>query len=78
MSRGFLARSESGAAPRCDRGGWGALCSVGIGLLAPWVIVFCFLRARASRFATTVHRLDRYTIGLEEWLRRSELHSSGN
>jgi len=35
-----------------------------------------FYQARASRFATTVHRLDRYTIGLEEWLGRSKLHSS--
>ena len=31
--RGFLARSQSGVAPGYDRGGWGALCSSGIGLL---------------------------------------------
>src|SRR5579872_5294383 len=32
-SGGFLARSESGGAPRCDNGGWGALRSLGVGLL---------------------------------------------
>ena len=33
-SRGLLARSESGIAPGCERGGWGALRSLGAGLLA--------------------------------------------
>jgi hypothetical protein len=32
-SGGFLARSESGGAPGCDKGGWGALRSLGIDLL---------------------------------------------
>jgi hypothetical protein len=32
-SGGFFARSESGGAPRCDNGGWGALRSLGVGLL---------------------------------------------
>jgi hypothetical protein len=37
-SGGFLARSESGVAPAYDTGGWGALCSLGIGFLVIWVI----------------------------------------
>ena len=32
-SGGLLARSESGVAPRCDRGGWGTLRSLGVSLL---------------------------------------------
>src|ERR1700683_3104394 len=32
-SGGLLARSESGIAPACDSGGWGALGSLGVGLL---------------------------------------------
>ena len=35
--RGFLARSESVAAPGYDSGGCGALRSLGIGLLVVWV-----------------------------------------
>ena len=46
MSGGFLARSESGTAPAYKSGGWGALRSVGVGLLVPWVIVFSFPRGR--------------------------------
>jgi hypothetical protein len=42
-SGGLLARSESGVAPRCDRGGWGASGSLGIRLLVIWVIFNCFL-----------------------------------
>src|ERR1700675_4522881 len=42
-SGGLLARSESGIAPACDRGGWEALRSLGIGLLVIGVIVHCFL-----------------------------------
>jgi hypothetical protein len=30
-----LGTSESGIAPACDKGGWGALRSLGTGLLAP-------------------------------------------
>jgi len=45
-SGGLLARSESGIDPACDRGGWGALRSLGIGLLVARVIVFSFLRGR--------------------------------
>src|SRR5216684_3228717 len=41
-SGGLLARSESGIAPACDRGGWGALRSLGIGLWVARVIVFLF------------------------------------
>ena len=75
-SGGLLARSESGTAPACDKGGWE--------LYVVWVSAcwchgsWCYLccEARTSRFAATVHRLDRYTIGLEEWLGRSKLHSS--
>src|SRR4029077_11866944 len=37
-SGGFLARSESGTAPACSRGGWGALRNFGIGLLVVWLI----------------------------------------
>jgi hypothetical protein len=33
--RCLLARSESGIAPACDNGGWGALRSLGAGLLVP-------------------------------------------
>jgi hypothetical protein len=40
-----LARSESGVAPRCDRGGWGALRSVGVGLL---ICVLFIDRLRAA------------------------------
>jgi hypothetical protein len=48
-SDGFLARSESGVAPGYDRGGWGALCSLGIGLLVIWVIFHCcFPRGQSS------------------------------
>jgi hypothetical protein len=37
-SGGLLARSESGIAPACDKGGWGALRSLGVGLLVRRVI----------------------------------------
>src|ERR1019366_4118810 len=43
-SGGLLARSESGTAPACDRGGWGVLRSLGAGLLVPSVLVFSFPR----------------------------------
>jgi hypothetical protein len=49
-SGGLLARSESGIAPACDRGGWGALRSLGIGLLVPWVIVSTFPRGQRIAF----------------------------
>src|ERR1700729_1299984 len=38
-SRGFLARSESGVAPGCDKGGWEALRSFGVALIVIWAIV---------------------------------------
>src|SRR6202035_681532 len=41
-SAGLLARSESGVAPGYDRGGWGALGSLAIGLFAIWVIFHRF------------------------------------
>jgi hypothetical protein len=37
-SGGLLARSESGIAPACDKGGWGELRSLGTGLLVLWLI----------------------------------------
>src|ERR1039458_10014176 len=47
-SGGLLARSESGIAPACDRGGWGALRSLGAGLFVLWLIS-CFLpRSQSS------------------------------
>src|SRR5580658_7866159 len=45
VSGGLLARSESGVAPRYDRGGWGALRSVGVGLL---ICVLFIDRLRAA------------------------------
>src|ERR1700730_10448180 len=48
-SGGLLARSESGVAPRCDRGGWGALRSLGSGLSVIWVIFHCFLSKRPEQ-----------------------------
>jgi len=50
VSRGFLARSESGVEPGYDKGGWGALRSLGIGLLLIWLILHCFFpeEARAA------------------------------
>ena len=63
--RGFLARSESAAAPGYDSGGCGALCSLGIGLFVIWVIVHCFfprgqssaLRCDCSSPRSIQHRL---------------------
>jgi hypothetical protein len=48
--RGFLARSESGVAPEYDRGGWGALRSLGSALLVISVIFHCsfFLEGGAA------------------------------
>ena len=46
-SGGFFARSESGGAPRCNNGGWGALRSLGVGLLLlRGVSTHFFLRAQ--------------------------------
>ena len=67
-SGGLLARSESGIAPACDKGGWGALRSLGVALLVRWVTAF-FHVAGGSHFRTTVHRLDRYSIGMERMVR---------
>jgi hypothetical protein len=39
-----------------------------IGLLVPWIIVFSFLRGKKIALAKTIHRLDRHSIGLKEWL----------
>ena len=64
-SSGLWARSESGIAPACDRGGWGALRSLSIGLLVLWLIQVSFREARAVPFATTGHPHDRYSIGPE-------------
>src|ERR1700684_4382467 len=63
-SGGFLARSESGIAPGCDRGGWGALRSLGISFLAPWIISLPLPRGQWIALRTIVHRLDRYSIAL--------------
>jgi hypothetical protein len=68
-SVGLVARSESGIAPACDRGGWGAVRSLGTGLLAMWVMVdvsFQEVRAPYCRFFIT----ERFSIGLERivWL----------
>jgi hypothetical protein len=41
-SGGLLARSESGIAPACDKGGWGELRSLGTGLLVLWLISVFF------------------------------------
>src|SRR6185503_17869516 len=41
-SDGFLARSESAVAPGYDRGGRGALDSLGMDLFLIWVIGYCF------------------------------------
>src|SRR5580693_205712 len=50
-SGGFLARSASGVAPGYDRGGWGALCSLGIRLLVIWVIFHCsFQESRTAPY----------------------------
>ena len=46
--RRFLARSESGVAPGYDRGGWEALCSLGIDLVVRGVIFHCFFPRRHS------------------------------
>src|SRR5206468_2900537 len=52
-SGGFLARSESGVAPRCDRGGCGALCSLGTGLSVIWIINAILLSRRPDQFPLT-------------------------
>src|SRR5512141_883699 len=49
-SGGRLARSESGIAPACDKGGWGALRNRGAGLLALWFILFSFHEAKRIAF----------------------------
>jgi len=78
-SGGFLARSESGTAPACARGGWGALRNLGIGLLVIWLIFDRFLSGRrAPPLAAWAHRFDKYSIGSERIGGWSELHSSGN
>src|SRR6202161_2878976 len=68
-SGGLLARSESGIAPACDRGGWGALRRLGVSLLVRWIIAFFSNAAGGSHFPTTLHRLDRYSIGMERMVR---------
>lgn len=78
-SGGFLARSESGVAPACARGGWGALRNLGIGLLVIWLIFERFLSERQTPpLAARVHRLYRYSIGSEGLPGWSEVHSPGN
>src|ERR1022692_2970276 len=53
-----------------DRGGWGASCRLGIGLLVIWVILIVSSQeARAAPFAATLHLLDQYSIGLERMVR---------
>jgi hypothetical protein len=64
-SGGLLARSLSGIAPACDRGGWGALRSLGIGLLVLRLISCFFPTGQGSAFAATVHPHDRCSIVLE-------------
>jgi hypothetical protein len=55
-SGGFLARSESGVAPGYDRGGWEALCSLGIDLVVRGVIFHCFFpRGHSSALHCDVH-----------------------
>ena len=76
-SGGLWARSESAVAPGYDRGGCGALCSLGIGLLVRSVIFHCFL-PRGQRSALTLRLFDRHSIGLERWFGCSNLHSSDN
>ena len=63
-SGGFLARSESGVAPGCDRGGWGALRSLGTGLLVIWLmLIVSFREAWAAPFAATVHPQEQHRLG---------------
>ena len=58
-SGGFLARSESGAAPAYARGGWGALRNFGIGLLVIWLILEGSLSERqAPLLLAKARRLD--------------------
>src|SRR6202790_2457600 len=70
---GLFARSESGIAPACDRGGWGALRSLSIGLLVLWLIQVSFREARAAPFAATGHPHDRYSIGPERLARQVQI-----
>ena len=78
--RGFLARSESAAAPGYDGGGCGALRSLGIRFLVIWVIVHCsFQEATEQRPSlSSFSLLDQ--IQHSAWKRTgsagSELHSS--
>src|ERR1700728_1201774 len=63
-SGGFLARSESGVAPRFDRGVWGALRSVVIGLLLGVLFIDRLRRGRRTpcmRSIIIIH-------GAELWL----------
>ena len=69
-SGGFLARSESGIDPRCDKGGWGALRSLGIGLLVIEVIFVLFLSKSPEQLPRCqLFCSNRYSIGLEGTLR---------
>jgi hypothetical protein len=71
-SGGLLARFESGIAPACESGGWGALRSFGIRLLAAWVIVFSFPRGQDDRASPRLFvGIARYSIRLERmaWLK---------
>lgn len=64
-SGGLLARCESGIAPACDRGGSGALRSLGIGFLMPWFIAFSSPRGRSTGLLQAGHRLERYLIDMK-------------
>ena len=57
-SAGFLARSESGGAPRCDNGGCAALRSLGVGLLLLRYISTLLSDSPNLSFASTVQPLD--------------------
>src|SRR5664279_6075700 len=62
---GVLERSESGVAPRCDRGGWGVLRSVGVALFVIWVIVDFLSKWGGQCFLDSDYLLDRYRIGFK-------------
>ena len=58
-SAGFLARSESGGAPRCDNGGWASSTQSGCRLIALAIHIHALLSESPNlSFASTVQPLD--------------------